>query len=299
LVLAAGAVFLIDYLDDTLKRPEDIERVLGLNVVGLIADMRTNDKETGVYVARQPRSPVSEAFRSLRTNIEFSSVDKPTKIILVTSAGPGDGKTTVAVNLAAVFAQRGQKVVLVDADLRRPRVHRLLGMSNRVGLTDLFRDELKVGQVTRPCEGNEMLSIITSGNLPPNPAELLGSAKMLRILEDLLAEQDMIIVDSPPSLVADAQVLAARVDGVLLVIQPGKTSVKTVRITLEQLKRAGGRILGVVLNRIPRDRGDYYGGYQYYQGYDYSDGEPKTKSRFPALHSLFHPKRKAQEETKN
>jgi capsular exopolysaccharide synthesis family protein len=306
LLLAASVVFLIDYLDDTLKTPEDIERSLGLNVVGLIADMRADAKEAGIYVARQPRSPIAEAFRSLRTNLEFSGVDKALKTILVTSAGPGDGKTTMAVNLAAVFAQRGQKVVLLDADLRRPRVHSALGISNKVGLTDLFHDGLKVGEVSRPCEGSEMLSVITSGTMPPNPAELLGSAKMLRILEELSAEYDMIVIDSPPSLVADAQVLAARVDGVLLVMQPGKTSVKTLRLTLEQLKRAGARILGVALNRIPRDRGGYYGGYHYDQGYYNSEsnaaGTPTpaaARPSIPSLRSLLRPKRKAQEETKN
>jgi capsular exopolysaccharide synthesis family protein len=156
----------------------------------------------------------------------------------------------------------------------------------------------------RPCEGNEMLSIITSGSLPPNPAELLGSEKMLRILEELSVEQDMIVIDSPPSLVTDAQVLAARADGVLLVMQPGKTSVKLVRATLEQIKRTGGRIFGVVLNRIPRDHGDYYGGYQYYQGYYESDDETKkssSKTAFPgfSLRSLMRPKRKPQEEIEN
>jgi capsular exopolysaccharide synthesis family protein len=297
LILAAAVVFLIDFLDDTLKTPEDIERILGLTVVGLIADMRGNEKETGTYVARQPRSPIAEAFRSLRTNLECSGVDKPLKTILVTSAIPQDGKTTIAVNLATVFAQGGQKVTLLDADLRRPRVHQMLGMSNQVGLTDLFRDRLNVGQVIHPCEGNETLSVITSGSLPSDPSELLGSGKMLHILEELAAGQDIIIIDSPPTLVADAQSLAARTDGVLLVIQSGKTPAKQVRVTLEQMKRAGTRILGVVLNRVPRGRGDYYG----YQGYHYysQSGSQASISSTSRLPTWLRRKGKPQEETKN
>ncbi len=140
LMLAAGIAFLVEYLDDTLKTMEDVERVLQLPVVGYIAQMQyASDSEDSLYVTRQPRSPVSEAFRLLRTNLEFAGVDRPIRRLLVTSAGPGEGKTTVSVNLAAIIAQGGKRVTIVDADLRRPKVHRFLGLSNKVGLSDLFR----------------------------------------------------------------------------------------------------------------------------------------------------------------
>jgi len=270
LMLAAGIVFLIEYLDDTLKVPEDVERVLGIPLIGYIAEMDANSKaEAEVYVSRQPRSPVSEAFRSLRTNLEFAAVDKPLRTILVTGAEAGDGKTTIATNLAAIFAQGGKRVMLLDCDLRRPRVHRFLGIQNRVGLTDLFRHSLDVDTVTQQWVNSSTtsISVIPSGSLPPNPTELLGSQKMDRILAEIVSRADVVVIDSPPSMVSDAQVLAAKVDGVLLVIQPGKTHIGAARATREQLERAGARVIGAVFNRIPRQRGYYYGGYRYYSPY--------------------------------
>lgn len=290
LIVAAGVVFLIEYLDDTLKVPEDVERVLGLPLIGYIAEMQSKGKsDAEVYVSRQPRSPVSEAFRSLRTNLEFAAVDKPLRTILVTGAEAGDGKTTIAANLAVIFAQGGKRVLLMDADLRRPRVHRFLGIQNRVGLTDLFRDTLTFGEVTHQWgEANsKTISVITSGNLPPNPAELLGSQKMASILAEISSHVDVVIIDSPPSLVSDAQILAAKVDCVLLVVQPGKTHAGAARATREQMDRAGARIVGAVFNRIPRNHGYYYGGYRYYSPYynqnnQYLDGENVGEESAPA-----------------
>lgn len=268
LMLAAGIVFLIEYLDDTLKTPDDIQRHLGLPVIGYIAQMKVADKSAeAIYVAKQPRSPVTEAFRALRTNLEFAGVDQPLRTILVTSPGPSEGKTTTATNLAAIIAQGDRNVVLVDADLRRPRVHRFLSLPNQVGLTDLFRGNLDISSVKRSVDGNEKMQVISSGNLPPNPAELLGSARMSQILDDIISLADIVIIDSPPSLVSDAAILSAKVDGVVLVLQPGKTNAASAVAALEQLQRADARILGVVLNRIPRNRADYYGGYQHYSAY--------------------------------
>lgn len=302
LMLAAGIAFLIEYLDDTIKTPEDVERILGLSVIGYIANVQYPDNsDEGIYVVRQPRSPVSEAFRSLRTNLEFSSVDKPLRSLAVTSASPNEGKTTIAVNLAAIIAQGGKQVVLLDADLRKPQVHHFLNLLNRSGLSDLFRGPVSAQMVIQKFDGLEGVSVITSGSLPPNPTELLASARMDQILKDLAATSQMIIIDSPPSLVSDIQVLAAKVDGVLLVIQPGHTQAQDARATLEQLKRAGAHLVGVIFNRIPRDRPYYYGGYRHYSpyyngGYQYYSGkqenspvDPKQKkvSRAGRLSRLF------------
>lgn len=293
LMLAAGIAFLVEYLDDTLKTMEDVEQALGLPVVGYIAQIQyESGSEESLYVTRQPRSPVSEAFRLLRTNLEFAGVDRPIRRLLVTSTAPGEGKTTISVNLAAIIAQGGKRVVLADTDLRRPRIHRFLGVSNKLGLTDLFRGGVTVDMVAQKMDEQVgKVSVLTSGSLPPNPTELLGSARMEQILQEAGREADMIILDSPPSLVADVQVLAARVDAVILVIHPGHTHVDSARATLEMLNRAGARIVGVVLNRIPRDRADYYGGYRhyspYYSGYRYysyaseehGDGKPSHMNR--------------------
>ena len=273
LMLAAGMVFLIEYLDDTLKTPEDVERVLGLPVLGFVAEMRYKDRSAEeVYVSRQPRSPVSEAFRSLRTNLEFASVQKPIRTILVTSPGPSEGKTTVAVNLAGIFALSGKRVALLDADLRRPSVHRLLGLPNRDGLSNLFRNQEGAQSVSRTKLDLPSLMVITSGSLPPNPAELLGSQRMSQILDELCAQVDVVVIDTPPSLVADAQILAGKVDAVLFVIQPGTTHAEMARASFELFRRAGARVIGTVLNRIPRNRSYYYGGYKYYSQYGKDKG---------------------------
>ena len=276
LMLAGGVGFVVEYLDNTIKTVEDVERVLGLSVIGYIAEMQYSKGHREVpYVMSEPRSPVSEAFRLLRTNLEFSGVDKPLRKILVTSAGPSEGKSTVATNLAVIMAQGGKRVLLMDADMRKPRIHHLLGLRNNVGLSDLFRGKLADSVVIQRCPGQTGVSVITSGRLAPNPAELLGSARMEQILTDMLAQTDVLIIDGPPSLVADVQVLASKVDGVLVVIQPGHTPADEAQAMFEQLNRAGARIVGVVFNRIPRNRFYYYGGYRHYspyynRGYNYS-----------------------------
>jgi capsular exopolysaccharide synthesis family protein len=225
-----------------------------------------------VYVSRQPRSPVSEAFRSLRTNLEFASVQKPIRTLIVTSPGPAEGKTTVAVNLAAIIALSGRRVALVDADLRRPTVHRLLAVPNRDGLSSLFRSHEGAHTVIRNKLELPQLKVITSGSLPPNPAELLGSARMEQILEELTGMVEVVVIDTPPSLVADAQILAGKVDAVLLVVQPGKTQADVARSCLDLFRNAGARVIGVVMNRIPRSRSYYYGGYKYYSPYNTKRG---------------------------
>ncbi len=272
LMLAAGIVFLVEHLDDTLKTPDEVERILGVPVLGFIAEMQYKGKGDEVYVARQPRSPVSEAFRSLRTNLEYAAVQRPIRTLIVTSPEPSEGKTTVAVNLAAIYSQAKRSVALLDADMRHPNVHRYLGLSNLDGLSNLFRDQSDVMKVSRSKVDLPKLAIVTTGNLPPNPAELLGSDRMSWILEELRSIADMIIIDTPPSLVADAQVLAAKVDAVLLVIKPGKTTAEAARSSMELYRRAGARVVGVVLNRIPRNRSYYYGAYKYYSPYSERKG---------------------------
>jgi capsular exopolysaccharide synthesis family protein len=273
-VLMAMVAFTVEFMDDTIKTPEDVTNYLRVPVIGLIGEMgrrRSRDGAHGanVYVSDNPLSPITEAFRTLRTNLDFASVDKPIKTLLVTSTGPAEGKSTVAVNLAAVMAQGERKVVLVDTDLRRPSVHRFLGIANRKGLSDLFRDQTKLASVISTW-GNPPFAVITSGGLPPNPTELLESEKMTRILAELKEKSDMVILDSPPTIVADPIAMSVKIDGVLLVIEPGKTKIGAAQVLMEHLNRAGARILGVVLNPISRKRMHYYSKYQYYTTYYYS-----------------------------
>ena len=184
----------------------------------------------------QPRAPVSESFRSLRTNLQFSSVENPLREILVTSASPSDGKTSIAANLAAVLAQGDREVLVVDSDLRRPRMHKVFQVSNRIGLSDYFiRPEDKLSGVVKRTN-IPRLSVITSGSLPPNPSELLGSSKLLEVLKILEKHFDTLIMDTPPLLaVTDALVLAPRMDGVILIMNPRNTKRGALKHAIERV----------------------------------------------------------------
>jgi non-specific protein-tyrosine kinase len=267
---AAGLVLLIEAMDDTLKGPDQVANELNLPVLGLIS--RHNIEDGKPVTLAEPRSQVAEAFRSLRTNIQFASVDNPLRTLLVTSPTPAEGKSTVAVNLGVVIAQGGKHVAILDADLRRPRVHTLLGLANRSGMSDLFVRER--GQLDGALQKTETsnLSVLTSGDLPPNPAELLGSEKMTEIVRMVQEQVEVIIIDSPPMIaVTDSAVLAPRVDGVLLVLKPGVTQMAAARQTIEQLRRLGANLLGAVLNEVDLRRSRYY--YHHYKGYYYSGRE--------------------------
>lgn len=254
LILALIIIILHEMLDDTLRDPDDIARYLGLPILGLVARHRNNGKPATIH---QPRSPVAETFRMLRTNLQFSRPEHPLKTFLVTSPSPEVNQTNVAVNLAVVFAQSGNRVILLDADLRRPKIHKLFGLPNRDGLSNLFlqlRQSKDAGLDIDPWLKNTEipgLKVITSGSLPSNPAELLGSKYMQSILSTLDGEADTIVIDSPPVLaVTDASVLAPRVDGVILVIKPGVTKLDACKQSVEQLRRVGANVLGVVVNDV-------------------------------------------------
>jgi non-specific protein-tyrosine kinase len=267
LMLAVGVVFLIEALDDTIRGPEEIARQLGLPVLGVIGHMPAQGE--GLMTVTQPRSPISEAFRALRTNIQFASVDTPVRKLLVTSPSPSDGKSTVVANLGAVLAQNGQRVVLIDADLRRPRLHKVMRLPNRRGVSELFvQPQLILDGAAQKTETPNLFTV-TSGSLPPNPSELLGSSKMVEILKTAEQDANMIILDTPPVLaVTDAVVLAPRVDGVLLVVKPGATKMAAARQSANQLRQVGAKLLGVVLNDVEIKRSRYY--YYHYQGYYYT-----------------------------
>ena len=282
MLFAAGVVFAVDTLDDTIKNPDEIRRVSNLPILGMIAAHAAADDRP--ISLSQPRSPVAEAFRALRTNTMFTGVDKPLNRIIVTSATPQEGKTTISANLAVVLAQGERKVVVIDADLRRPQIHRKFGLYNRVGLSDLFL-------LMRPLESfpqgainyseSARLAVITAGKLPPNPAELLTSQKMAQFLDMLGREYDLILIDTPPVLtVTDAAALAPCVDGVILVVKPGATRLRDFQQAFEQLRAGGARVLGVVLNAVnPHSRkyGYYYN--RYYSKYSYYYGENGNKKR--------------------
>jgi polysaccharide biosynthesis transport protein len=278
LMVAAGIIFLIEFLDNTIRDPQEITRRWGIPIFGMIVSYKSSTGDALITV-RHPRSPISEAFRSLRTNLQFAGVETPVKTLLVTSPSPSDGKTTIVANLASVIAQSGQNVVIVDADLRRPRIHKMFQISNRVGLSDQFiRSQDRFDGSLKNTEVAN-LHAITSGNLPPNPSELLSSGRMSEILKLLSDQFTTVIIDSPPTLlVTDAIVLAQRVDGVLLVVKPSVTKWASLGQAIEQLQRVKANLLGIVINdvNVGRSRYYYYRGYykqKYGKGYHYAESD--------------------------
>jgi len=275
-VLAAGAAFLLEYLDDTIKTGEDVERVLQTSTLGAIARIPSiKESDDHLITKNHPRAAISEAYRVLRTNLQFSSLDNPSTTLLVTSAGPTEGKTTTAANLAIAMAQAGKRVVLADTDLRRPAMHNFFGVPNNQGLTSLLLDDsLELDDVLADS-GVEGLRVLTSGPLPPNPAELLGSPQMERLIQRIRDQAEVIIFDSPPILaVADASILGTQCDGTLLVVNAGKTRSDVAKRSKETLDKIGVNLLGVVLNKLSRRRGGRY--YDYYYS---KEGEKKRHKR--------------------
>jgi len=225
-----------------------------------------NEFEKIFIVRNEPKSPISEAIRTLRTNIKFSSLDKPIKTLLITSPIPEAGKSSISVNLALSIAQNGNKVILVDADLRKPVIHKIFEGDNKPGLTNILIEDKKIKEVIREASDiNPNLYYIPSGPIPPNPSELLGSNKMKGVLTDLKEQADFILFDSPPVIaVTDALVLANQVDGVMLVLDAGGVTREIAMQAKLLLEKAKAKILGTVLNKINVESEGYY--YYYYYG---------------------------------
>ena len=265
-LLALGVALLVEYLDDTLKTPEDIESLAHTSTLGLIARIEGQGLAQKLVAALSPRSPIAEAYRVLRTNIQFGSVDRPLRTLLVTSGNPTEGKSTTVANLAVVLAQGEKRVVAVDTDLRRPTLHEYFNLPNTRGVTTALLDgQAPIGEHLQ-ATAMPNLRVMTSGPLPPNPAELLGSQRLRQVLEQLSQEADVVVLDSPPLLtVTDAALLARQVDATLLVVDAGITRRGILARALEALKSVNAPLLGVVLNRIIPSRASYYA-YYYYAG---------------------------------
>jgi non-specific protein-tyrosine kinase len=294
-MLAVGVALLVEYLDDAVKTPDDL-READLNLLAAVqraGSHRKRRRKNGnreLYAKDKPQSMITESYRTLRTNLQFSSLDKPLQSLVVTSALAGEGKTTTAANLAVVLAQDGRRVVLVDADLRRPNLHRLFELPNRTGLTTALVDEPAALDGHLRTAGIENLWLLTAGPIPPNPQEMLGSERMADLLEHLQGRADVVLLDTPPSLaVADANVLAARADAVVLVVNTGQTRHGALQQAVEGLRKVGANIVGGVLNMVPSRKGDgyYYQYYYYYSDYGQEDERlgDRGQSRRPGRRS--------------
>lgn len=264
-LLVSAAVFVVEYFDDAIRTPDEVEEAIGLPTLASIERMTGGSERPEIYrlaTLLYPRSAAAEAYRALRTNIEFAAVDRPIDTLLVTSGVPGEGKTVTAANLAVVFAQAGRRVLLVDADLRKPGVHEIFAITNERGFTDLLRsDDTHLADVVRPTD-QKNLNVLTAGPHPPNPAELLGSQRMRAILPSLVEAYDMVVFDSPPlEVFTDAAVLSASLDGTILVVESRRGRLAQIRAAREALSKASAQLMGVVLNGIPAKTPTEYGRY--------------------------------------
>lgn len=222
----------------------------------------SNDNSRKLITAIAPKSPISEQYRTIRTNIQYSSVDQELRAIMITSSGPAEGKSTTAANLAVTFAQLGKRVLLVDADLRKPTVHHTFGVNNLIGFTTVLTKQATLQNAVLDTDEKD-LYILTSGPVPPNPAELLSSKSMEQFIEDAKREFDYVLFDTPPLLaVADPQILANQCDGSILVVYSEKTEIDQAKKGKELLENAQSKLLGVVLNHKEVKNNDYY----YYYG---------------------------------
>jgi capsular exopolysaccharide synthesis family protein len=293
LFIGVGLAFLFDYLDDSVRTTDDIAKNLGLPTLAVIPNAgasTTKNKllpaaqtsqipsaSTALVTLNQKQSFLAEAFRHLRTSLLFSSAGKPPQVVLVTSSQPAEGKTTTAINTAIALAQTGADVVLIDCDLRRPKVHSYLSLSNKVGLTNYLSGDQTLESLLKPLPDLPKLKVITSGPIPPNPAELLSSEEMKALLKFLRTNFKHVILDSPPAIsFADAVILSTIVDGVVIVAMSGKSSTTLMKRFKQKLASIGARIYGVVLNGIKPSSFEYsYYGYYYY---GYGDDSEKEES---------------------
>lgn len=273
IALVLTIISLIEYLDDRVRSPQLIQESLGATYLGAIDVIRTHSSNSNLdpklITAVEPRHPVSEAYRSIRTNLRFSAIDNRLQTLAVTSSMAGEGKSVTAANLSIVMAQLGLSVVLVDADLRRPTQHKLFQLNPRPGLSDALLSEDRMLQRYLHQVDIPNLSILPCGVLPPNPAELLSSQRMRQVVEDLHTEADVVILDTPPILVVtDAAVLASYLRNIVLVVNAKRTRQSLLARSIESLQKIDANLCGVVVNELNRSSRDYY-----YYDEDYASSE--------------------------
>ena len=267
--LGIGLVFFLEYLDNTIKSPEDVEEYLKIPLLGVLshANIKSGGKSSPseLIAHEMPRSVFAEAVRSIRTSVMFSIIDTSRKLILVTSAVQGEGKTFVASNLAATIAQTGKKTLLIDCDFRKPRINKVFSVEKNPGLCNHLLGEVKLESIIKTTMVPN-LSIVTCGNIPPNPAEIMHSAVMKKFCNEVRERFDMVIFDTPPSMtVTDAIVLSSIVDGVIITIKSGTSVKETIKRCISQITTNNGEMIGAVVNYVDISRGGYY--YHYYAHY--------------------------------
>lgn len=274
LLVGAAIAVLRETLDTTIKSTRQLEPLVDAPVIGTIS-FDTDAVDTPLISSLDTYAPRAEAFRVLRTNLQFIDPDIERKVFVVTSSLPGEGKTTTSVNLALALAEGGERVALVEGDLRRPKISEYLRLESAVGLTTVLIGRLPLDDALQPTS-HDGLDVLTSGATPPNPAELLKSDAMRTLIASLRAKFDIVLIDAPPLLpVTDGALLASQADGALLVVRHGKTTADQVSVAVERLESVGAKPVGVILNMTPAKGG---GGYGYGYGYGYAPETSPAKS---------------------
>ncbi|MWJ13208.1 polysaccharide biosynthesis tyrosine autokinase [Clavibacter michiganensis] len=278
LLIGVGVSLLRETLDNRIRGERDVELVTTKPILGGIAyDPKATERP--LIVQDDPRSPRAESFRSLRTNLQFLEFGGRSRSFVITSSIQGEGKSTTSSNLA--LADSGIKVVLIDADLRRPRLASYMGLEGAVGLTDILIGRAEIEDVIQPW-GSGMLSILPAGQIPPNPSELLGSQGMARLLQDLEARYDVVLIDAPPLLpVTDAAILSKNAGGAIVVVAAGRTHRTQLKSAIANLTNVGADVLGLVITMLPTKGPDAYGYGHYGYGYGYTEDEDGNKSKAP------------------
>ena len=283
LLFALGIALLLDYLDQSVKDDEELIGRLGLIPLGHIAHVPAGKTKQSELVALDPKSPSSEAFKALRTSVLFATIDQQLKAIVITSAGAGEGKSRTAANLAIAFAQAGYKTLLMDADFRRPSQHRLFGQVRNVGITNLIIQDAVEAEVVKQVESVPNLWLLTSGATPPNPSELLGSARMRELMARLSQQFTYVIIDTPPvNAVTDAPILAASSNATILVVEQGRTTIPALKHAKEMLDRVNAHTIGAVMNKIRASSAAYYYGYGNYPTSSNGRFKASEKEKEPA-----------------
>jgi tyrosine-protein kinase Etk/Wzc len=277
LMLSLGLAFIAEFADTTVRSPEEISRTMNLGYLGSI--VRLKEPRAMVFEGGKVSHQVAEAYTRIYSSIKFAAVEGALRSVLITSARKGEGKSTTLVNLSCAIAASGKRVVIVDVDLRNPSLQRILGSRHKSGLTSVLAGEVGLSEMVRPT-AHPNLHILPSGPIPPNPAELIQSLAMKEVINELQTKFDLVILDSPPTLlVADAMLLAGEVDAAIIVTESGGVTRKEVLHVRDALQLAKTRVLGIILNKVQESPGSYY--YNYYSHYRYYQQEPEEKQAEP------------------
>jgi capsular exopolysaccharide synthesis family protein len=280
MTIGAAIIYILELLNNTFANPEQVEKELGLPILGILPAV---DERDFAQAVSDPKSGLSESYRSLRTSLQFSGEQGAPRVLLVTSSEPSEGKSTTIRKLAEDFAGLGAKVLVVDADLRKPSIHRTFKVDNGVGLSNVLTSTINKEDLPKLIkQAKPNISVITAGMIPPNPADLLSSSRMGLLMQKLAKTYDIVLVDSPPIIgLSDAPILSRLVEATLIVVSFNQVTRKAARAALKRIRAAGANVVGVAFTKFAVGKFDYNYSYKYlsYNYYNYGDATPKIEDK--------------------